>query len=482
MAYIAPYVDAAGLHIPSYQDIFSYEQQQFLAIYGASVATGDDSSDMQWISVFSLMISDAVNAIQLAYNARSPLTAVGADLDSVVKINGITRLPASFSTANLTIGGVAGTLILNGIVQDQNGNLWALPTNVTIPAGGTVFVTGTCEDSGSIAAQPNTITNISTPTAGWNTVTNAAAAVEGAPVETDSQLRARQSISVALSSKTLLQGTISAIAAISGVTRYATGIPSASGTSTSVENPTGSTDSFGNPAHSITMVVEGGDSVAIATAIYQNKSIGCFTNGTTTEPVVDPNTGNTTNISFYRPSYSLIYTTLVVHGLVGFTSATVAAIQNAVFAYLNGLQIGELLTISGIYGAALAVMPNLLNPQFSIKAVYAGTSASSLGSFTIAGGGASYVVGDVLTVVQGGASGGTVKVTSVGGGGAVTGLAFVTPGAGYAVATGLATSGGTGSGATVNITGLGANTSTDITIAFNAVAEGLLGDVFVQVV
>lgn len=472
MAYVAPFIDAAGLHIPSYSDINAYELQQFLSIYGASVVTGEDSADVEWISIFSLMVSDVMNAIQLAYNARSPLTAVGADLDSIVKINGIARLQATFSTAVLSVGGNPGAPIAAGIAQDTNGFLWTLPQNINIPAGGTAFVLAICESPGAIAAPPGTINIVSNPTAGWNSVTNAAAATEGEPTESDSQLRARQSISVALSSKTLLVGTISAIAELPGVTRYGT---------IGVENPTGGTDIYGNPPHSISMVVEGGTDLAIATAIYNNKSIGCFTNGTTSVNVTDPTTDNVAVISFFRPTYNTTYVTLVIHGLTGFTSATQAAILQAVFTYLNSLQIGEELTISGLYGAALAVMPSLLTPQFSIQAVYASLTPVGIGTFAIDVAGTGYTAGDVVTLVQGGASGGQLKVISVAAG-VPTALAFVAPGDGYTVATGLATTGGTGSGLTVSLTAVGPNTSTDIPTDFNAVVLGALPNVVVQLV
>lgn len=468
MSYVPAYVNAAGLTIPSYTDIYNYLIGQFQTIYGANVNLDDSDADPEMISVFALLASDVNNSVQLAYNARSPLTAVGADLDSIVKINGIARLQASYSTANFTIGGVAGSVIPAGVVQDTNGNLWALPLGTTIPGSGSIVVTGTCEVTGAVLLTPPL--TISTPTAGWNTVTGSQAG-EGAPIETDSALRARQSLSVALSSKTLLIGTISAIAAIPGVTRYATGIQAPNGQSTSVENPTGSTDFFSNPAHSITMVVEGGNSLAIATAIYSNKSIGCYTNGTTTVPVTDPVTGNITDINFYRPAYDPVSVLLVVHGLNGFTSATVLAIQAAVFAYLNELQIGEELTISGVYGVALSVMPSLLTPQFSIQAVYAGltSGASGVGTFVIQAPGTGYVVNDVVALLVG--SGCSLKVTSVSGG-LVTGLAFIgPPGTGYSIGV-VTTSGGTGAGLTVDILSLTSNGTTDIVPDSKAVIQG----------
>lgn len=372
--YFAPYVDATGLHIPSFADILAYEQEQFLAIYGQSVYTGNDSADIQWLNIFSLMINDAFNTAQLVTNGRSPVSAIGGDLDSVVKITGITRKSATASTAVLTISGVAGTVINNGVAQDINNFLWDLPLTVTIPGGGSINVTATCESIGNVSAPPNTINFISTPTSGWNTVNNAAQAVPGQPVETDSQLRARQAISVSLSAKTLVDSTLAGIAAVPGVTRYGT---------VGVENPTGSVDSYGNPAHSISMVVEGGTDLAVATAIYNNKTPGCLTNGTTSVVVTDPITGSTMNIGFFRPTYKPIYVSLNVHPLAGYSSAVTAAIQNAVTNYLNSLQIGESLTISALYGAAVSVMPNLSLPQFSVQALTAGTAPSPVGTVDI---------------------------------------------------------------------------------------------------
>lgn len=69
--------------------------------------------------------------------------------------------------------------------------------------------------------------------------------------------------------------------------------------------------------------------------------------------------------------------------------------------------------------------------------------------------GTGYVVGDLLTVVHAGASGGTVKVTTVGGAGNITGVQIVNGGTGYVVATGQTTTGGTGTGAQVDVNAVG---------------------------
>jgi len=381
MAYVAPSVGPAGLTIPSYQDILADNLAGFQNIYGSNQYVGPDSEIYQFISILSLKMADICQGLQLAYNQANPLTAIGVGLDRLVKLNGIARLPFTYSTAVLTITGVVGTIIVNGVAQDTNGNQWALPASVTIPIGGSIAATATCNAPGNIVAEPGQISIIASPVGGWKGVTNAAASISGNPIESDSELRARQSISVALPSKTMLAGTVAAIAALTGVTRYNV-----------LENPTGSTDSYGNPAHSVTAVVEGGTQLDIATAIYDNRGIGCLTNGlisgastpeTVTVLVTDPDTGYQMNISYLTPVYVPIYVSASIHGLAGYTSATLTAIQTALVNYLNSLQIGEMVTLSALYAAAMSVMTNFSNPEFSIRALTFGESASPVGTTDI---------------------------------------------------------------------------------------------------
>ena len=386
--YIAPFLDPiAGLVLPSYQSIIDDLISGYLAIYPQVVYLGTDTAKYQEISIFSLKIYDANLASQVAYNARSPLTAIGSDLDSIVKLNGLARLPASYSTAPLTVSGAPQTPITNGRVTDSQGNVWALPVDVTIPNSGSITVGITCQTTGAVQAAANTITTISGgATAGWTGATNPSPALPGLPVEADSQLRSRQALSVAAPSLTRLASTIAAIAAAPGVTRYATGNPTPdSGPGSSIENPTGAVDYWGNPPHSISMVVEGGLDLDVATAIYQKRGLGVYTNpdstaGSRSVPVTDPNTGTVMTIGFQRPSYIPVYVTMILNPLAGYTSATLAAVQTAIVQYLNSLQIGETVTFSSFYAIAQSVMPSLLTPQFSITSLFTGLSASPSGT------------------------------------------------------------------------------------------------------
>lgn len=73
---------------------------------------------------------------------------------------------------------------------------------------------------------------------------------------------------------------------------------------------------------------------------------------------------------------------------------------------------------------------------------------------TVDAAGNGYAVGDVLTIAQAGSSGtATVKVTAVSSTGGITSVTLQQDGTNYATATGVPTTGGTGSGGTLNIAG-----------------------------
>jgi uncharacterized phage protein gp47/JayE len=374
--YIPPYVGPAGLVVNDYQSILADNLQAALNIVGQNQYLAQDTWLYQLLSVLSLKQADQNAALQLCYNQSSPQTAVGAGLDRVIKMNGLARDVYTYSTCQLTCVGTAGFNIINGFAQDQNGNLWALPSPLTI-VGGSVTVVAECTTPGAVTAEPGTIVIIATPQSGWATVTNASAATPGAPVEPDSSVRARQAISVALPGLTPIASTIAAVLTVNGVIRTAPGYPTSGGPGSSIENPTGADDSWGNPAHSISLVVQGGAPADVALAIYLKKTIGCYTNGTTSVTVTDPNTGYEETISYYQPTSLPIYAlvTLVGYGVTP-TSAAAAAVQAALVAYLNALEIGETVSLSALIYEAMSVNAALTLPSFGVQSMVIGTATA----------------------------------------------------------------------------------------------------------
>lgn len=258
MAYFAPYIDATGIHIPSYQDVLADLIAQAKNIYGQNMYLGVDSQDYQFISTFAAKTNDTNQLLQAVYNSFGPAGATGTALDSRVKLNGLKRLSSTYSTCIVTLTGTANTVINNGVVQDIAGNIWSLPSPITIGTGGTVNATVTCQIAGPITVNLGDISKIVTPTYGWTSVTNAAATdTVGIAAETDSKLKGRQSISTAQPSKTLLEGTRGAIAGVAGVTRwmvYNNDQAATAGTETSGPSP--STNISAGPANQLQIAVD----------------------------------------------------------------------------------------------------------------------------------------------------------------------------------------------------------------------------------
>jgi uncharacterized phage protein gp47/JayE len=349
---VAATVSATGISAPNFASVYSYLVSQFQSIYGADAYLGNDSADGQWIGVIAQAITDCNAAAVAVYNAFSPTTAQGNGLSSNVKINGLTRIAGSFSTAVLTVVGVAGTVITNGQAQDTNGNLWALPSPTTIPNAGTIDVTVTCTTIGAITAGANSINSIATPILGWQTVNNAGAATPGNPVETDAQLRLRQAASVALPSVGIFDGIAAAIAQISGVTRV-----------TPYENNTNTTNSNSIPANTLAFVVEGGVPLSVAQAIASKIPPGIGTYITApggANFTITDSAGYTKVVGFMNAgnggsagTANSIGVNISIHQLNGYASSTAAMITSALQSTINNVPIGGVVNVAQLIQAAL---------------------------------------------------------------------------------------------------------------------------------
>lgn len=333
------FIDSTGYHFADFPTFLTWIQDQYRSIYGAEVYLESDSQDGQFLAVLAQAFFDTASVGASVFNSFSPVTGQGVGLSRTVKINGLGRQVPSNSTVDLTIVGQAGTVITGGIAQDTLQQKWDIPTT-TIPGGGTIVVTAVAEDLGAITAAANTVTTIFTPTLGWQTVNNVAAATPGAPVETDAQLRIRQSKSTADPSLTVLDGTTGGIANLPGVQKVQP-----------YENDTEITDANSIPAHSICMVVLGGDTTDICNEIALHKTPGTGTFGDTSETVYDAH-GMPLLIAFQRAVPASIQATVTVTANLAWSTDFEALIQDAVAAIINGDDIGETVVYTRLFAPA----------------------------------------------------------------------------------------------------------------------------------
>lgn len=331
-------IDATGAHRPDLATCINYFVNAYQQIYGTDAYLGSDSQDGELLGLLGAALDDVNGECVAAYNAYSPATAMGVGLDANVKINGIRRKSPTFSTAPVLCVGPFGTTVNGGIIGDAAGNSWTLP-NFTIDISGQIVVTATCLVPGAILAPIGSINQIKTQTFGWQSVSNTAAAVPGAPVETDPQLKARQAVSTmqpAASPFEAVQANVWALPAIIRMQGY--------------ENVTNAPDANGIPGHSIAIVVDGGDALSVAQAI-SGKSGGCGTYGSTNQTLVDK-FGIPHAIAFSYVIEPPVTYGLTIRALNGFSLNSVALIQQAVSDYTNSLKIGAAVQLNRVFAAA----------------------------------------------------------------------------------------------------------------------------------
>ena len=379
MAYFKPYIDETGYHYPTYNEILEYLIDRMQTIYGSGIYLGNDSPDYEMLSTFAELTYDTYQAGEILYNAQSVETAIGVGLDYQAAIVGIARKQPTKSAAALTLTGTPDTVISGGVCADANGYLWDINGSVTIGSNGQAAAVAYCREYGFISALANTITRIMTPTLGWASVTNAAAAVVGTVVEKDSALRARFRESVALPSVGMLDSLKSAILTVKDVVRCSV-----------YENNTNTTDANGIPGHSVCCVIEGGDEQTLADIIWAKKGIGAGTYGGASgdtnlvqRTVYDQN-DNPHTVSFARLTYVDISIQIDVLPKNGYSDSTATEIQMAIVDYLSTFGIGIDLDVSTLWSVVQSVNGNLQTPSFSVRAVKAAKGSATLGTADVA--------------------------------------------------------------------------------------------------
>lgn len=364
---LGPTIDLTGISIPSYSDVYQSLVASFKQIYGSSIYIEPDSQDGQWIAVLAKAIDDTNQAAVQVFRSFSPDYAQGTNLSSLVKINGIARKSSSNSTAVGKVIGVAGTIIVNGVVEDVNQVLWNLPSLVIVPLEGEIEVTITAQVSGSVAAPINTINTIATPQLGWQSFTNTTEATLGNPVESDPILRQRQSISTSLSAVVNFEAMLSAVGNVPGVTRYVI-----------YENDTSSTDANGIPAHSFSVIVLGGTITEIAKAIQSKKPPGIQSFGDIDVTVYDSK-GFPIVIHFSILELVPIYFHVTIKALSGYVASTGNLLKQSLSDFINSLEIGEDVYLSQS-SAAASLVGNELGQTYYIEDFRLGLTPSPTGT------------------------------------------------------------------------------------------------------
>jgi len=262
-------IDKDGLQLDSFSEIFDSFTEQFKAIYGEDINLDQDTPDGQQIGIYTNMIYDLQTQIARLYNALDPDLAEGHELDKILKLIASVRLPATKSTVDLEITANKSVYLdENYTVRDDNKIEWIISTPQSISSG-TTTVSFEAKEWGSISAMPNSITTPVTILTEIDTVNNPNPAVEGRDEESDVALRKRRNQLIGYRATSLISSIVGKILNLESVNDCIL-----------YENKTSLYDTERElPAHSIWIIVDGGDIDKIAEIIATDKTIGCGLKG-----------------------------------------------------------------------------------------------------------------------------------------------------------------------------------------------------------
>jgi uncharacterized phage protein gp47/JayE len=294
----APQFTPDGIQVQTFQEIYDELAAGYRVIYGDDINLDLNSPDGQRVAIEAQLVLDSQSFGALEYNQRDPDLALGQSLNSIIKLSGITRRPATRSQVDVTVVTDRPlTLPIDYTVEDDLGQSWSTLAVRAISAG-TTTVTLFAIAFGAIAADSGTIVNPVTVVIGVISVTNPASATVGIDEETDQELRVRRNKSLETPRSSSTGRMFTALASVANVTDVAV-----------YENDTDTTDSDSIPAHSLFVVVEGGAVADIVETMTKNKTggkgmVGSVT-GTFSEVFTRPN-GTTFTIvntmTFDRPT------------------------------------------------------------------------------------------------------------------------------------------------------------------------------------
>lgn len=228
-------------------------------------------------------------------NAFSILTASGKALDVTAGFWGYYRKSAQKTVVRCVVDGTAGTVIPAGSLISDGKNQFRSLDKIVLSSGAT-YAQFQAVESGAIACEANTLTNIITVINGWDSVNNPTAGILGYDEESDNQFRQRITANLLnIRARGELGSIMDNIAQLDGVLSVIVR-----------ENATNEKITIEDQdliAHSILVSVVGGDNTELAKTIYEQKAAGIGTNGQVKVSYQDPKSGITFVYKVVRPEF-----------------------------------------------------------------------------------------------------------------------------------------------------------------------------------
>lgn len=305
------YIGINGLVTQSLDEIIADLTQQFQNIYGADINIEQNSPDSQWINILAQEKKDLLDLITTLYNNLDPDRVIGIPQQILYKLNGLvikaytysyvyvditTNAPVNLQGLDDNIDNADGT---GYTVTDTAGNRWILANSVSLQTG-TQTLNFRAADLGAITALPNTINVMETVIAGVESVNNAATNyITGNQGESSSEFRTRRNKSMAIPSQGFDESIESQMNTLDTVTQVKV-----------YDNRTNA-EVNGIPAHTVWVIVEGGQPDEIGRVIYNNITPGIPMKGSQSVQIAKQN-GDIATVYYDIPSAVPLYIQMTI--------------------------------------------------------------------------------------------------------------------------------------------------------------------------
>ena len=285
------------------------------------------------------------------------------------------------SICNIDLGATLTAGVSFANVAGEPANRWTPLVDFTSPANGIHAIECEAETAGTVIANSGTITEITTPVVGWNSVTNPLAATPGKEIDTDAELRTRREEQLRVTGSATLDAIRADVLIDPDVLQCSV-----------FENTSNAVDANGLPPKSIEVVVFDGTppvmtADAIAQLIWNTKPAGIetfgFSSGTATDSL-----GNFHTVLFSRPTEIEIWIEMFVSVDISSGYAGAAALEDAlVDLNLSDLSLGRDVIAAKLVEVAMlfdGVFDMTSPPQLGFSAAPVGTANLSIGVREIA--------------------------------------------------------------------------------------------------
>ncbi|PHM61163.1 baseplate J/gp47 family protein [Xenorhabdus ishibashii] len=284
-----------GILAPPTQEVIDGWWQVLKGCFGDNLNTDMKTPQGQLVTTLTAIITDERNFFINLLNSFDPRYADGMMQDALGYIYFLQRHRATKSVAEVTINGLANTVIPVGFqVTDDSGKTWSTQTEDRIDDNGLVTVNVYCDVAGRISAAIGAINRVVKNVNGVDSVINKSAAIVGRDEESRQEFELRRQESVAVNAKNTNTATYGAVSNIKNVIDCYV-----------VDNPDNETITVGVTNYplirnSIAVSVVGGDDNEIARQILAKAGSGCSFVGNTKVKYED-----TDNFPYLPPSYDI---------------------------------------------------------------------------------------------------------------------------------------------------------------------------------